>query len=374
MALRIVAISLDMDKKMRTPLYEDHVKRGAKITEYAGWDMPLQYAGIAHEVEVVRNKVGLFDISHMGEFAVTGPNALALLQYVTTNDVFALQIGRAQYSLLCNENGGVIDDLIVYRLAEQEYLLIVNAANEKKDFEWISAHNSFGAELENQSAQTALIAVQGPDAERTMQNVAEVDVKTVGRFQIELTQVAGHWCRVARTGYTGEDGFEVLVAVDECADVWNALFISGDEFGAEPIGLGARDVLRLEAGLPLYGNELTDKTTPVEARLMWVVKPNKGDFIGKEAILRTKEAGVSRKLGGLEAVDRCIPRHGCDVLSGEEVVGVVSSGTFSPTLGKGIAMAYLDESSSEVGSEVQVKTGSRTWACRVVSTPFYKRK
>ncbi len=359
---------------MRTPLYEDHVKRGARMTEYAGWDMPLQYAGIAHEVEVVRSKVGLFDISHMGEFAVTGPNALALLQYVTTNDVSALQIGRAQYSLLCNDNGGVIDDLIVYRLAEQEYLLIVNAANEKKDFEWISTHNSFGAGLVNQSEQTALIAVQGPDAECTLQNVAEVDVKTISRFQIELTQIAGHWCRIARTGYTGEDGFEVLVAVDECADVWNALMIAGEEFDVEPIGLGARDVLRLEAGLPLYGCELTGETTPVEARLMWVVKPNKGDFIGKEAILHAKEAGVSRKLGGLEAVDRCIPRHGCDVLSDEKVVGVISSGTFSPTLGKGIAMAYLDESVSAVGAEVQIKTGSRTCTCKVVSMPFYKRK
>lgn len=359
---------------MKTPLYEDHVKRGARMTEYAGWDMPLQYAGIAHEVEVVRSKVGLFDISHMGEFAVTGPGALAFLQYVTTNDVSALQIGRAQYSLLCSDGGGVIDDLIVYRLAEEEYLLIVNAANEKKDFEWISGHNSFGTELVNQSAQTALFAVQGPQAECTVQNVAEMNIKDIARFQIELTQIAGHWCRIARTGYTGEDGFEILAAADECADVWNALFISGEEFGVEPIGLGARDVLRLEAGLPLYGCELTDDITPVAARLMWVVKLNKGDFIGKEAILRTKEAGVSRKLSGIEAIDRCIPRHHCDVLSGEAVVGVISSGTFSPTLGRGIAMAYLDESVSKAGVDIQVKTGGRTCACRVVSMPFYKRK
>lgn len=358
---------------MKTPLYEDHVRRGAKITEYAGWEMPLQYAGIAREVEVVRKKAGLFDISHMGEFTVSGPNALDLLQYVTTNDISKLDIGKAHYTLLCNENGGVIDDLIIYRLAEQHYLLIVNAANEKKDFDWISGHNSFGAKLENHSAYIALIAVQGPLAERTLQDVAKMNVEEIGRFQIAMTQIAGHWCQVARTGYTGEDGFEVLSDVNDCADIWNALMLSGEQYGVEPIGLGARDVLRLEAGLPLYGHELTDQTSPVAARLMWVVKPVKGDFIGKAAIMQAKESGGGRKLAGIEAIDRCIPRHGCDVTIDGKSVGTITSGTFSPTLGKGIAMAYLDADMAAVDTAVEVMTGARTCACRVVSTPFYKR-
>ena len=358
---------------MKTPLYEDHIKRGARMTEFAGWDMPLQYVGIAHEVGVVRTKVGLFDICHMGEFAVYGPGALELLQYTTTNNVSALAIGRAQYSLLCNESGGVIDDLIVYRMAEQDYLLIVNASNETKDFDWISSANTYGASLENQSASTALIAVQGPMAEHIMQPLTDFDISTIGRFQIVSCIFAGLKCLIARTGYTGEDGFEILAGMSNCAAIWAALFDTGTKFGVEAIGLGARDVLRLEAGLPLYGHELTSETTPVAARLMWVVKPSKGDFIGRQAIMRAKEAGEKRILVGLEVIDRCIPRHNCDLIKDGEVIGSVTSGTYSPTLGRSIAMAYIDKDQAAIGNQIGVYTSGRTCACKVVSTPFYKR-
>lgn len=357
---------------MRTPLYEEHVKLGAKMTEFAGWEMPLQYAGIAHEVEVVRTKVGLFDICHMGEFVVFGTRALELIQNVTTNDASALQIGAAQYSLLCNEDGGVIDDLIVYRIGEQEYLLIVNASNENGDFDWIASHNPSGAGLGNMSAVTSLIAVQGPNAMPLVAGLADFDVTTLGRFHLAKGKVAGVECRVARTGYTGEDGFEILCAMSETLSLWTALFESGKELGAEPIGLGARDVLRLESAYPLYGHELTLETTPVAARLMWVVKPAKGDFIGRDAILRAKEAGEPRVLVGIEAIERCIPRHGSDVMNNGAVVGSITSGTFSPTLGKAIALAYIDKELSAVGTELDV-TGGRNCRCRVVPTPFYKR-
>jgi aminomethyltransferase len=365
---------------MRTPLYEEHVELGAKMTEFAGWEMPLQYAGIAHEVEVVRTKVGLFDISHMGEFVISGPHALALVQYVTTNDASALEVGKAQYSLLCDENGGVIDDLIVYRTGEQEYLLVVNASNEKSDFEWIASHNAFGATLENQSADTALIALQGPLAERVMYPLAAFDAASLGRFGITRGKVAGIDCHVARTGYTGEDGFEIFCAASGAVDLWTSLMVA-KVLGAEPIGLGARDVLRLEAAYPLYGHELTRDTTPVAARLMWVVKPDKGDFIGRDAILSAKQTGEKRTLVGIEAIDRCIPRHGCDVMNQGAVVGSITSGTFSPTLGKAIALAYIDKASAVVGTEVEVVTSfdklrmrGRTCACRVVPTPFYKKQ
>lgn len=358
---------------MRTPLYEEHVRLGAKMTEFAGWEMPLQYAGIAHEVEVVRTKVGLFDICHMGEFLISGPNALDLIQNVTTNDASALEVAKAQYGLLCNERGGVIDDLIVYRTAEQEYLLVVNASNEPADFEWITSHNTFGAKLENQSPDTGLIAVQGPNAEGLVQGLADFDVKGLERFHITQGKVAGIDCRIARTGYTGEDGFEILCSVTDVTHLWTALLDAGKDLGVEPIGLGARDVLRLEAAYPLHGHELTHETTPVAARLMWVVKPEKGDFIGRDAILQAKGAGEKRTLAGIEAIDRCIPRHGCDVMNQGAVVGSITSGTFSPTLGKAIALAYIDKASAAVGTEVEVATGGRTCACRVVPTPFYKR-
>lgn len=363
---------------MRTPLYEEHVKLGAKMTEFAGWEMPLQYAGIAHEVEVVRTKVGLFDISHMGEFVICGPNALSLVQHVTTNDASTLDVGAAQYSLLCDESGGVVDDLILYRTDEWAYIPVVNAANADSDFAWIESHNSVDAGLRRWSGVTS-VAVQGPMAECLVDLVADhLDVRSLARFGVAEATIADSRCRVARTGYTGEDGFEISTYYCESPDLWVSLLEAGKPFGAEPCGLGARDVLRLEAAYPLYGHELTRETTPVAARLMWVVKPEKGDFIGRDAILRAKQGGEPRTLVGLEAVDRCIPRHGSDVVilkqvQHDAIVGSITSGTFSPTLGKAIALAYIDREFSAVGTEVGVITGGRTCRCRVVPTPFYKR-
>ena len=358
---------------MKTPLYDEHVKLGAKMTEFAGWEMPLQYAGIAHEVEVVRTKVGLFDICHMGEFVVFGTKALNLVQHVATNDASALKIGAAQYSLLCDENGGVIDDLIVYRIGEEEYLLIVNASNEQSDFDWIASHNPFGAGLGNMSAMTSLIAVQGPSAVQLIQGLADSDVENLRRYHIGSGEVSGVKCRIARTGYTGEDGVELLCQASDVLHLWNALLKAGEELGVEPIGLGARDVLRLEAAMPLYGHELTLNTTPVAARLMWATKPGKGDFIGRDAIMRAKAAGEPRILRGIEAIDRCIPRHGSDLMNDGKAVGSITSGTFSPTLGKAIALSFIVKECGEIGTELQVAAGSRTCRCKVVATPFYKR-
>jgi aminomethyltransferase len=358
---------------MRTPLYDEHVKLGAKMTEFAGWEMPLQYAGIAHEVQVVRTKVGLFDISHMGEFVVVGPGALDLVQYVTTNDARKLTIGAAQYSLLCNKSGGIIDDLIVYRTGFEEYLLIVNAANTKTDFEWISSRNAFGATLADISDNTALIAVQGPNAAAMMGGMQPAGFPDLGRFHITSGRIGPFECHIARTGYTGEDGFEIACVAKDAAELWQHLKTVAVLYGGEAAGLGARDVLRLEAAYPLHGHEITPETTPVAAKLMRAVKSDKAEFIGRDAILRAKEKGEKRVLAGIEAVDRCIPRHGSEVTKDGAVVGVVTSGTFSPTLGKAIALAYIDRQCADIGTEVSVVTGGRTCACRVVQTPFYKR-
>lgn len=357
---------------MKTPLYDQHVKLGAKMTEFAGWTMPVQYKGIAHEVEVVRKKVGLFDICHMGEFIVSGEYALSLIQYVTTNDVSKLTIGHAQYSLLCNPEGGVIDDLIVYRTGQQEYLLIVNASNVKNDFDWIKSHNSFAASLTDKSDDTALIAVQGPLAEQLLNSIAGADLKSLKRFNITDSKISGIRCKIARTGYTGEDGFEILCAMSDVEKLWLSLLENGEPLGVEPIGLGARDVLRVEPAYSLYGNELSMETSPVAARLMWVVKPDKGDFIGKSAILDAKKTGTKTILIGIEAIDRCIPRHGCDIIVDGLKVGSITSGTFSPTLGKSIALGYIDRKFSKVGTIVNILTSGRTCACKVVPTPFYK--
>lgn len=343
------------------------------MIDFAGWEMPLQYAGIAHEVAAVRTKAGLFDVSHMGEFAVSGPNALPLLQYVTTNDVERLAVGQAQYTLMCDENGGPIDDLIVYRTGAEEYLLVVNASNERADFQWLLLHNTFGANIENQSPKTSLIALQGPLAQRVIEDLSQFYVKSLGRFHIVPTRVADISCRIARTGYTGEDGFEILCANADAARLWQSLMEAGRSLGLEPIGLGARDVLRLEAAYPLYGNELTRELTPVAARLMWVVKLDKGEFIGRDAILRARDSGPERILVGLETLERSIPRHGAAVLAGDEAVGEVTSGTFSPTLGRGIALAYVDVAHAAVDTQLQIESGGRACACKVVPTPFYKR-
>ena len=308
----------------------------------------------------------------MGELIVSGHRALDLIQYVTTNDVSLLDVGDAQYTLMCDENGGIVDDLIVYRMEPQEYMLVVNAANIESDLMWILDHNGAGASVEDISPETGLVAVQGPHSAQLMQLFTNEDIRAFRRFTIWSGTIGGIDVWVARTGYTGEDGFECLCSARRISALWETIMDAGLAFGAEPAGLGARDVLRLEAAYPLYGNELTRAVTPVHAGLRWVVKPSKSDFIGRQAILEALRKGEGPSLVGLESVDRCIPRHGNEVKAGERIVGEVTSGTFSPTVGKGIALAYVEREYAKPGSRLDTVMGGRACLCELVTTPFYR--
>ena len=358
----------------RTPLHDQHVQLGAKMVEFAGWEMPLYYSGIVREVEAVRHHAGIFDLSHMGELFISGPDALDLIQYVTTNDATALDVGRAQYTLMCNEHGGIIDDLIVYRLDRDDYMLVVNASNTDSDFAWISAHNECPAHSENLSDEIGIIAVQGPESQEILQRIVSFDLSTIRRFGIVRAGVGKAQAWIAGTGYTGEDGFEIYCHNSDCEDIWDRAMHAGKPLGMEPAGLGARDVLRLEAAYPLYGNELTIRTSPVDARLLWVVQFSKGEFLGRDTILRARELGPRKLLAGLSTEQRCIPRHDQQVIVDGALIGRVTSGTFSPTLGKAIALAYLEPGYAEIGAHVEVDIRGKLCACEVVSTPFYRVK
>lgn len=358
----------------RTPLYEEHIRLGAKMVKFAGWEMPLYYSGIVREVEAVRSAAGVFDLSHMGELFITGPSALNLIQYVTTNDASALEVGRAQYSLMCDEHGGVIDDLIVYRIDSDEYMLVVNASNVDSDFTWIEEHNVARAHCENLSSEIGIIAVQGPNSQEILKNVVDYDLNSLRRFSIVRTRVGEADAWIARTGYTGEDGFEIYCPNADCPAIWEMVMREGKPLGAEPVGLGARDILRLEAAYPLYGNELTRQTNPVDARLLWVVQLGKDDFLGKEAILQAKKLGPQQLLAGLTTGQRCIPRHDQQVLVDGTLIGHITSGTFSPTLGKAIALAYLKPEYAAIGTHIDVDIRGKMCTCEVVATPFYRVK
>ena len=357
---------------MRTPLYEEHLRLGAKMTEFAGWEMPLYYSGIGREVSAVRSAVGVFDLSHMGELIVSGPEALEFVQFVTTNDASRLEIGQAQYTLMCDESGGIVDDLVVYRLEADTYMLVVNAVNARSDFLWIQQYNQPGADCRDASDDTALVAVQGPASRDLLGPLAGFDLDELHRFRVRRGRVGDIDTWIARTGYTGEDGFELYCSPSDCGTLWWLVLEQGQAFGVEPAGLGARDVLRLEAGYPLYGQELTRTTTPVDARLLWVVKFAKGDFLGKKAIQQAERRRPKRLLVGVEAIERCVPRHGYDIAVNGVHVGYVTSGTFSPTLGKAIAMGYVERRYAEQGAGVEVEIRGKPCACRVVRTPFYR--
>lgn len=358
---------------MKTPLYDQHVALGAKMTEFADWSMPLYYSSITDEVLAVRNAVGIFDLSHMGEFIVSGDAALELLQLVVTNDVSKLEIGQAQYNLLCDETGGVLDDLIVYRLGQGLYMPVVNASNIAQDFSWMCDHNEVSADIQDKSAETALIAIQGPNAFSLMESLTGHNYSDMKRFHIVQGSVSGVDAWIASTGYTGSAGFELYCQAGHASAIWNAVMDAGDKFGAKPIGLGARDVLRVEAGYPLYGHELDRETTPLDAGLMWAVKLNKKRFIGKDAIATAESIGAEKCLVGLEAIDRCIPRHGYNVVVDQESIGQITSGTFSPTLQKAISMAYIKPDYAEPGRELSIDVRGKTCASRVVPIPFYRQ-
>lgn len=359
----------------KTPLYEEHKKLGARLVPFAGWEMPVQYDGIRQEHERVRNHVGLFDVSHMGEVEIFGNKALESLQYLTSNDASKLKEGQAQYSLLTNENGGIVDDLIVYCLVPGEhYLLCVNAANTDKDWEHMQKHNR-GADLKNSSAEWAQIAVQGPKAFALLTKLFGMEIQKLQSFGFTRASWVGAELLIARTGYTGEDGVEIFVPPAAAPALWQELLGDGGEFGVGPTGLGARDTLRTEMKFSLYGQEIDDTTNPYEAGLGWVVKPDAKDFLGKTPMLEAKEKGLKRKLIGFKMVDKGIPRMGYEVKNAEgQAIGKVTSGTMSPSLGENIGIAYVEKAYSAVDCEIWVDIRGRAAKSTVVKTPFVKTK
>ena len=362
-----------MSDLVHTPLFERHVRLGAKLVPFAGFEMPVQYpTGIRAEHEAVRNAAGLFDVSHMGEFIVTGPEALAFVSWATSNDPSRLDEGQAQYSVLCQEDGGIVDDLIVYRLGEQRFRLVVNAANLSKDWEHLEELASrFDVALRDESDDIGLIALQGPAAQEILAPLVSIDLDPIGFYEFDQGQVAGVPGVVSRTGYTGEDGFELYLPADRTAAVWDAVLEVGEPHGLIPAGLGARDSLRLEMGYALYGNDIDDGTTPLEAGLGWLVKLGKEDFHGKAALARQKNEGLRRRLRGFRLEERGFPRPGYEVVYRGEVVGPVRSGTLSPSLDAGIGTAYLPPDAAE-GDSLQIRIRGRDLEARVERMPFYR--
>jgi aminomethyltransferase len=356
-----------------TPLRDAHVAAGAKLVEFAGWEMPVQYAGLMEEHRAVRSAAGLFDVSHMGEFRVSGPGAEAFLQGLTPNDVARLAIGRAHYSALLTPEGTFVDDLLVYRLGVTEFMLVVNAANLAGDFAWITARPHPDCEVTDVSDETALVALQGPRALSILSPLTAVELAPIKYYGFAHGEVAGHPALISRTGYTGEDGFELYLAPEAAPAVWDALMAAGAPLGLQPAGLGARDTLRLEASMALYGHEIDLTTTPLEAGLDWVVKLEKGDFLGRDALLAQRERGIGRRLVGFEILGRGIARQGHALRKDGQTLGTVTSGTFCPTLEKAVGMGYLPVELAAVGAEIAVDVRGRELPARVVPLPFYRR-
>ena len=357
----------------RTPLYDAHRRAGAKLVEFAGWQMPVQYQGVIEEHLAVRRAAGLFDVSHMGEIEVRGARALELCQELTANDVARLQVLQAQYNLLLNERGGVVDDVIIYRVKPDAYFICVNASNCDKDFAWIRDHASDGVEVENQSAMYAQLALQGPAAAAILQPLTALALAQLKSFHFAFADVAEVRCLVSRTGYTGEDGFELYCHVSDAEKLWSRLLDAGAPSGLVPVGLGARDTLRLEKAYPLYGHELDDTTTPLEAGLEWVTKLSKPVFVGRDAIVKQKGDGVRRKLIGLELLQPGIARGEYQLCKSGRMIGRVTSGTKSPTLDKAIALGYVASAEAHVENRIDVEIRGRQVAAKIVPLPFYRR-
>lgn len=360
----------------RTPLYEQHRALGARLVEFGGWEMPVQYSGIIEEHQAVRNRAGLFDVSHMGEFKVEGSDALAFLQYLVPNDVGRLELQQALYTQLCKPDGTTIDDLLIYHLAENHYLLVVNAANIDKDFAWIEGHARKFANvtLSNQSDTTALLALQGPLARTILQPLTQIQLDEIRYYHFAPGDVAGVHCIISRTGYTGEDGFELYAPAIDAVRLWNALLEAGKPHGLLPAGLGARDTLRLEAAYCLYGHELDEETNPLEAGLGWTVKLKKNaEFIGRAALQQAKEQGLKKRLVGIELLERGVPRSGYALYADNQRIGVLTSGSHGPTVQKSIGLGFVDPAHAKVGTPVQVEIRGKHIAAQVVALPFYKR-
>ena len=357
----------------RTPFFEHHQAAGGRLIDFGGWELPVSYAGIIEEHKQVRERVGLFDVSHMGEVFLRGPSALQAVRHLITNNL-DVPNGHAQYTAMCNTQGGIVDDLIVYRLTDEEVLICVNAANREKDYAWIRDNNPCsGVTVVDESDAWAQVAVQGRNAEDVLNAITDVDLSEVRFFGVVRGTVAGvAGCIIARTGYTGEDGFEVFIPADQAASTWPAILKAGERFGIQPIGLGARDTLRLEAKLMLYGNDIDDTTTPLEAGLGWVTKFDKPDFIGKAALAAQKEAGLKRRLVCM-VVEKRIARSHCPIVVDGEVVGEVTSGTKSPSVEANIALGYVPRRFARPGTRLQVDIRGRMADAEVVKPPFYKR-
>lgn len=357
----------------RTPLYNKHVELGAKMVSFAGFEMPVQYTGVTDEHHCVRERCGVFDVSHMGEFFVRGAGALDLLQNVTSNDVSKLTDGKVQYSCFPNGEGGIVDDLLVYRIAEDHYMLVVNASNIEKDLAWIKKHNSFGAEIENRSDDYALLAVQGPKAAEALRELTDIDLDTMKYYTFAEGTFAGvSNVIVSATGYTGAGGFEIYHPAGEAEKIWDAVMNAGEAIGIQAAGLGARDTLRLEMGFCLYGNDIDDHTSPIEAGLGWITKFTK-DFIDRERLETQKAQGIERKLVAFEMIDRGIPRKDYTIVDAEGTeIGRVTSGTMSPSTGKAIGLGYVTKAHSAIDSHVYISVRNKNLKAAVVKLPFYK--
>ena len=364
----------------RTHLYDFH-RQHAKMTLFAGFEMPLWFKGIIPEHLAVRNAVGIFDITHMGRALITGSEAEKFLNYVSTNDVSKLTPLSAQYSTLCNEKGGIKDDFVVSKLEENKFLMVYNASNRTKDYEWLTTHaKEFNVKVEDVSDNIAMFAVQGPKAEETLQKISTEDLSQIGRFKCGWTKLAGYDAFLSRTGYTGEDGFEIFVwdsplsNPEKAIKIWNSILEAGKEFGIEPCGLGARDTLRLEAGMCLYGNDIDEDITPLEARISFVVKFYKENFLGKDALLKQKEKGLKRRRVGIKMLEKGIPRKGYEIYKNGEKIGEITSGTFSPFLGIGIGMGYVKTEYDKEGEEIAVSIRGKQLKAEIVKMPFYQRR
>jgi aminomethyltransferase len=357
----------------KTALNAEHRRLKAKMVNFGGWDMPVEYSGIVSEHMATRTAAGLFDVSHMGEIEVFGDDALALVQHVTCNDASKLAIGQAQYSGLMTPQGTFVDDLLVHKISDKHYFLCVNAGTQDQDFEHIRANNHTTAQIENAGARYSQLAVQGPKALSILQALTPVPLDSIPYYHFTFGEVDGVDCLIARTGYTGEDGFEIYFTPEHSEKLWNDLMEAGSGVGMLPCGLGARNTLRLEASMCLYGHEIDDTTTPYEAGLGWICKPNKGEFLGRETLVRQKEKGVDRALVGFEMQDRLIARDACGVCAGGQAIGGVTSGSPAPFLKKNIGMAYVPPAFRAVGTEINIEIRGKQSPARIVPMPFYKR-
>lgn len=357
-----------------TALTHIHESLGAKLVPFAGYNMPVQYEGVNVEHETVRNGVGVFDVSHMGEFFLEGPKALDLIQKVTSNDASVLVPGKAQYSCLPNEDGGIVDDLIIYKINDEKYLLVVNASNIEKDWNWISSKNDLGVQMTNASDDYSLLAIQGPMAMEAMQTLTSIDLAAIKYYHFEIADFAGfNDVIISATGYTGSGGFEIYAKNDQVEQIWKKVFEAGEAYDIKPIGLAARDTLRLEMGFCLYGNDINDTTSPLEAGLGWITKFNK-TFTNSENLKMQKEIGVSKKLIGFELLERGIPRHDYEIVDSlGNKIGIVTSGTMSPSLNKGIGLGYVTTDFSAVDSEIFIRIRKNDVPAKVVKLPFYKK-